>query len=137
MADLNLAQGQQLPQTAKSRYVDLGSGVYALLVATADSGLIPDAAELTLVHTAVNVNGSTAVLAANANRRYLLIVNDSDTVVYLWLRASAAAANRGIRLNASGGSFEMTPQSGMYTGAILANHGGGAVNKLLLITEGV
>jgi len=137
MADLNLSQGQQLPQGAKTRYVDMGGGVYAQLVATTDVGTTPEESDLTLTHTAVNVNGNTTVIAANANRRYLLIVNDSDTVVYLWLQAGAAAVNRGIRLNASGGSFELTPHSGMYAGAIRANHGGGAVNKLLLITEGV
>lgn len=137
MADLTLRLGQSLPSTAQVRYVDIGGGVYAPVVATTASGGIPASAVLTLTHSVVNVNGDTAVIAANTNRRYLLIVNDSDTVVYLRLQTGAAAVNQGVRLNASGGSFELSGATGIYTGAIRANHGGGAVNKALLITEGV
>lgn len=136
MADKDLTQGRSLAPTDKTRYVDMGSGVYAQLVATAPGGVTPAAAALTITHTAVNVNGDTAILPANANRRYLLLVNDSDTVIYLRLQTGAAAVNRGIRLNASGGSYEMGGATGIYTGAIRANHGGGAVNKVLLVSEG-
>ena len=136
MADIVRSAGQGIPSTIRFRYRDMGDGTHAQLMATAASGIVPEGADLTLTHTVVNVNGDTAVIAANPNRRYLLLVNDSDTVVYLRLQAGAAAVNSGVRLNASGGSYELTPASGIYTGAIRANHGGGAVNKALLVTEG-
>ena len=78
---------------------------------------------------------STAVLSANATRRYALIVNDSDTVIYLSL-GGTAVANTGIRLNANGGSYEMSPGLGnVYQGAITAICS--ATPKTLLVMEGV
>jgi hypothetical protein len=92
----------------------------------------------TPTHTAVNVNGNTLVLAANPNRKYAVLVNDADDATIYISLGVAAAANRGIRLNIGGGNYEMSSAIGnLYTGAIYANHGEGAVNKLLLITEGV
>lgn len=91
----------------------------------------------TPTHTAVNVTtGSGEVLAANANRLYALLVNDSDTVIYIKLGA-AAVANQGIRLNAYGGNYEMSAMLGnLYIGAINGIHAGSG-NKVLLLTEGV
>jgi len=91
----------------------------------------------TPTHTAVNVTTTTgAVLASNANRLYALLVNDSDTVIYIKLGA-AAVANQGIRLNADGGSYEMSAMLGnLYTGAINGIHAG-TDNKVILLTEGV
>ncbi len=78
---------------------------------------------------------SSEVLAANTDRRYALFINDSDTVIYLMLGADAVA-NQGIRLNANGGSYEISAKLGsLYLGAVNAIHGG-AGNKLLLVTEG-
>jgi len=91
----------------------------------------------TPTHTAVNVTvASGAVLAANANRKYALLVNDSDAVIYIKLGA-AAVANQGIRINAAGGNYEMSSLLGnLYTGVINGIHAG-AGNKALLMTEGV
>ncbi len=91
----------------------------------------------TPTHTAVSVAvTSTAALAANANRLYVLLVNDSDTTIYIKLGA-AAVANQGIRLNASGGAYEISKKAGnLYTGAIYAIHGASGT-KVLLVTEGV
>jgi len=91
----------------------------------------------TSTHTAVTVTtASGAALAANTSRKYALFINDSDTVIYLKLGA-AAVANQGIRLNAAGGSYEMTaPMGNLFTGAVNAIHGGTG-NKTLLVTEGV
>ncbi len=91
----------------------------------------------TPTHTAVNVTTSSGqVLAANANRLYALLVNGSDAVIYIKLGA-AAVLNQGIRINASGGSYEMSAMLGnLYTGAINGIHGG-AGNKVLMSTEGV
>lgn len=58
---------------------------------------------------------STVVAASNLNRLEIIIVNDSDTVIYLRLGTSAVL-NSGIRLNAGGGSFT----TDKYTGQINA-----------------
>ena len=67
----------------------------------------------------------------NPARRYLLIVNDSDTVAYLAL-GIPAVANQGIRLNASGGSYEIN-FTNPFTGAIHAISLG--ATKKLMVTE--
>ncbi len=91
---------------------------------------------LTVTHTAPTVdNADGEVLAANANRDYAILINDSDTVMYLNL-GGTAAANTGIRIAASGGSYELGTHALNYRGAINAIHGGGAVNKVLLVSEG-
>lgn len=91
----------------------------------------------TPTHTAVTVTTTSGqALAANANRIYALFQNDSDTAIYLKI-AATAVANQGIRLNANGGSYEMSLKAGnLNTGAVNAIHGGTG-NKTLLVTEGV
>jgi len=127
------------PDTYPFRYRDMGDGTYAEVIASSiiDDGGTQTAYSYTVAaHTNINVNGNTNIIAANTSRKYLLIVNDSDTVIYLVL-GGVATVPAGIRLNANGGSYEMSLQQGnVYTGAINANHGGGAVNKVLLLTEG-
>lgn len=91
---------------------------------------------LTNTHTTATVTTTTgAALAANANRKYALFVNDSDTVIYLKINASAVA-NQGIRLNANGGSYEMLNGQNLDTRVVNAIHAGSG-NKVLLVTEGV
>lgn len=92
--------------------------------------------ETALTHTAINVTTSTGeALVANTSRRWLLIENDSDTVIYCKVGV-AAVLNQGIRLNANGGSWELSPSMGNYnTGAVNCIHGGTG-NKVLLVTEG-
>jgi len=85
----------------------------------------------TIAQVAVGV-ASTAVLAANANRIFAELVNDSANVIYLALGA-AAVMNRGIRLNANGGSFEIG-LTNLYTGAVKAIAGVAASN--LTVSEG-
>lgn len=91
---------------------------------------------VTATHSAYSVtNADTQALAANTQRSYLLIVNDSDTIIYIALGATAAV-NTGIRLNANGGSYEMSRHLGnLYTGAIRAICA--ISGKNLLFTEGV
>jgi hypothetical protein len=68
------------------------------------------------------------VLSSNAARKYASITNDSDTVIYLYFAdfSSAAAAsttvgvNKGIRLNAAGGSYEIDDRN-LYIGEIWAS----------------
>jgi hypothetical protein len=61
---------------------------------------------------------STVVLAANPARQYAIIVNDSDEAIYLSL-GNDAQLNKGIRLNASGGSYEILEEN-MFTGRVTA-----------------
>jgi len=99
-----------------------------------DSGIIKDQNRIT--HTVVEVaTTSNTALAGKWDRSYTLIINDSDTDIYLNLGTSVATVNKGIRLNAHGGSYEMSRQNGnLYRGEITAIHGSVGVKKLL-ITE--
>jgi len=59
------------------------------------------------INTNVTVGStSTKVLDVSGDRDWVIIVNDSDEAVYLGM-ATAAALNKGIRLNANGGSLEI------------------------------
>ncbi len=87
-------------------------------------------------HTPVNVNGDTLVITANPIRVYLLITNASNTPVYIRWDGAAAVVNTGHPVG-PGDSYEMSASLGnLYRGLVRANHGAGAVNKLLLVTEG-
>jgi len=59
---------------------------------------------------------STEILAANANRVYALVVNDSNETIYLALGV-AAVLHKGIRINANGGSYEID-SANFFIGAI-------------------
>lgn len=97
---------------------------------------VPDNATTAITHTTAAVGVAPgAALAANPARKYALLVNDSDSVIYLKIGA-AAVANAGIRLNASGGSYEMSAAYGnLDTRAINAISTG--TGKVLLVAEGV
>lgn len=65
---------------------------------------------------------STQILASSKLRSYLLIVNDSDAVIYLAFGADAEL-NKGIRLNPNGGSYEMDDR-GVSRQTVNGIHGG-------------
>jgi len=89
----------------------------------------------TVTNTAVSVaDSSTTIRAANDNRKYMLIVNDSDTVIYLALGA-AASVNSGIRLNANGGAYEIN-WTNLYKGAIYGIHAASGLTKNVTVVEG-
>ena len=91
----------------------------------------------TLTHTAVTVGAATtATLAANANRKYALIINDSDSTIYPLKIGAAAVLSEGIRLNAGGGSYEMSVGYGNLDTRVINAISSGA-GKVLLVTEGV
>ena len=79
----------------------------------------------------VGTDGTTLALAANTDRVSADFVNDSDEVIYL-RKASPAALNVGIRLNAAGGSYSIDSNN-MYTGAIYAICASGS--KVLCVNE--
>lgn len=81
----------------------------------------------------VDVTTSTAiVLPLNKMRTSATLTNDSDAVIYI-RRGQDAALNTGIRLNPTGGAYEITLFN-MFKGAISAIHGGTG-NKRLCIDE--
>jgi len=71
---------------------------------------------------------STTIIASNASRKAVIIVNDSDETIYLKY-GSGATSNSGIRLNASGG----TVSEEMYTGIITGICASGS--KIVTVTE--
>lgn len=61
---------------------------------------------------------STLVIATSTSRGYLAIVNDaSSTPIYLAI-GRPAVLNKGIRLSAAGGSYEMLPSDNLFTAAV-------------------
>ena len=80
--------------------------------------------------TTVSVGGtSTSVAAANPTRVEITITNDhASQIVYLKLAAAAAELNKGIRLNAAGGSYTTRA----YTGEIRAIASGAATGVLVV-----
>ena len=77
---------------------------------------------------------SGPVLATNERRRQAIFINDSDTVIYL-AKGPTALLNRGIRLNANGGTYIETPDTlaYIYLGPYAAISS--AATKNLCITE--
>jgi hypothetical protein len=76
---------------------------------------------------------SISVLAANPKRRYALLINDGTEVIYIKLGATAVK-NEGIRINANGGCYEISPaKNNLYHGAIYAVSNSNSND--LLITE--
>ena len=87
-----------------------------------------------IAHTAVTVGASTVELAAaNANRTYLLLVNDSDAAIYVKFGA-AAVLNQGIRINANGGSLEISGRNGNLDTRVV-NGISSAASKVMLIAQ--
>ena len=88
--------------------------------------------------TKVSVGSSdTQVLVANSTRKFAVFVNDSDTVIYLDLSATAVI-NEGIRLDpvsatAPSGRYEINLMN-LYTGEVSAICATGTKN--LTVTEG-
>jgi len=76
---------------------------------------------------------STVALAANIQRKYAVLINDSANPIYLNF-TGPAVVNTGIRLNAAGGSYEMMPGN-VWRGAI--NMISAVAADVLLVTEGV
>ena len=73
----------------------------------------------TVTNSATTVgNTTTEVMDEDLDRKWAVFINDSDEVIYLAFGADAVL-NQGLRLNAAGGTFEMTTFN-CYQGAINA-----------------
>ncbi len=97
----------------------------------------------------VTENGATStclscagvrVLDRNDDRQYALITNDSSNVIWLSLATTTSdktvvpLPNEGIRLNASGGSYEIKPEN-MFTGDVWATSTTAGGGDVILIIE--
>lgn len=81
------------------------------------------------VSDAVNVGtGSTPVLDADVSRRTVILTNDGANIIYVALQTTdqppTAVVNKGLRLNANGGTVTLDE----FTGAIAAIALTGATN---------
>lgn len=81
------------------------------------------------------------LMTTNTSRIYGLIVNDSDTDLYIFMRGYKDTVNAGsvisslttgIRINANGGSYEILPEN-LYNGPIWASST--AASKQILVIE--
>ena len=85
----------------------------------------------TLAHTKVSVqNSTTEALAANTDRRYLLLINISDADIFIKFGADAIV-DEGIKLEA-GERIEFTS----FIDTRVVNAIAGTLDKDLLVTEG-
>jgi hypothetical protein len=75
------------------------------------------------------------VLSSNPGREYALFTNNSDTAIYLnFSSASTTLDNYAVRLNATGGVYEMSAGLGnLYSGEVWASST--AANKEMLTLE--
>lgn len=95
------------------------------------TNIMPDeVSNITNLNVSIGTS-STQVLAANENRKLLILVNDSDENIYVSLGNTATLSN-GIRLNADGGSFAL--DNPIYKGVVNAISYSG--NKILAGVEG-
>lgn len=73
--------------------------------------------------------GSTPVATRSSRRQEIIVINDSDTVIYLRLSDTGATLGQGIRLNSAGGSWA----SQTYQGDVCAIHGGVGTKNLTIV----
>ena len=104
-------------QQSTARTVTCDTAGNLLATVTQDSAARTKAIAGTVdMGTQVSVGSSTTeIVDALGDRMAIIIVNDSDEVIYLMLGASAIM-NRGIRLNANGGSFSTEMYQGVING---------------------
>ena len=101
------------PVTLPEKEIDLGG--------RSATETILDYSFSSITHTSTSTSASANIklLDSDADRQYALIENDSDTIVYVGLTSasSTVVANTGIRINASGGTYEID-QDNLYTGEV-------------------
>jgi len=84
---------------------------------------------------AMNVTtASTQIKAANSNRVALIIVNDSDTPLYLAI-GQTAVLNQGIRLNTYGGVLILSRNGDVFSTEAVNGIHGGTGNKVATYQE--
>lgn len=102
--------------------------------AAADSGQ-PNTIKKMNVSTGITVGTSSVdALDASSGRVYAVLVNDSANPIYISLNGAAAVVGQGIRLNATGGSYEIN-LSNQYIGQINAISGTGGSNLTVTASQ--
>lgn len=101
----------------------LTGGRYALLTTSKGGGLTPSAPAAASVGVA-----SAEEVAANANRKGLVLVNTSANTISLAFGTNAAVLNSGITLNATGGTWVMDEHT--FTTQAVNGIAGGAASNL-------
>ena len=93
--------------------------------------------KLTLTHTKADVGDtSTQIVAADTDRRYILLQNQGDEHVDIRVGV-AAVKDESIRMYANGGTFELKPIAGQFDdSAIFGIHVGAGGTKRVTIMEG-
>ena len=96
-------------------------------------GRFPNPARRTVFSSVQVEIKTTLVLKADPGRVNVLLINDSDTVMYLMLGADAVVGE-GIRLNAEGGSYEISVIAGTIDDRVInACHVGKGRKKILIV----
>jgi len=106
--------------------VDDDGKAIAIIRAEAGEGQAPDGVNVT--------TSSTEILAANASRKWAVIVNDSDTTMYLAI-GQDAEVNKGIRLNARGGVIVISRTGDIFSTQAVNGIHGGSGNKVATVQE--
>ncbi len=88
----------------------------------------------TMIESSITVGNTTTVVSSvKPSRGLLILVNDSNEVIYLGI-GEAAVMNEGPRLNASGGNFTFSEPNGNLTSAVI-NAICSSGSKVLTVTE--
>lgn len=121
-----IANGSDVTQgaIADSAYAGSGSasiiailkGLYALLAATLTFKRL--LGTTTVTGTSVTTS-STQIIAANASRKALLIINNSTQIVYI-NAGTASAANTSIAIQPNGGTFQTETSSSAFQAIVAA-----------------
>lgn len=94
-----------------------------------------DPLRLTITSSGVLIgNTTTVVVAVNPNRKFLLLINDSDTDIY-GAFGTAAVPHAGFLIKANGGGL-ILDSGGVTQQAVNAITLSGS-NKMLLVNQGV
>ena len=100
----------------------------------ATPNIVKTAPVATVTDDSVTVGAaSTTILAANSKRTNVVLTNDSDETIYI-SRGDTAVMNKGIRVNANGGSYEIGVLN-MYRGIVTGICASGGMN--MCVSEGV
>lgn len=110
--------------------------VAASILLLAASGTLAQSAEVTWTDSSVNVTtATTAVLAANVERKFAFIQNISDTNITCEIDGSDAVLNEGFTL-VQYGSMQISPGLDNYTTEAINCIHGGSGNKVMNVIEG-
>lgn len=114
--------------------ISIGLSFISINKTLADSGQ-PNTIKKMNVSTGVTVGTSSVdALDASSGRVYAIFVNDSTNPIYLSMNGAAAVVGQGVRLNASGGSYEIKLEN-QYIGQVNAISTGASSNLTVTASQ--